>query len=243
MTAGVPTAWKVYAFVIEGLGAPRLGHAPTPAIDRLVRDGTEYLSLSPADPARDGACLATLLGGCPSPRRTVWERCRRRSSESLLAALERGGRRGCVADSVEEARGAVERINPDFLAVRFPSTATLSGGRLTATDRRLGDLLALLGERGCLDRATVFLLGDHPRGGVPGPSLPLAVWGEGAVPGGESREPRSVLELAPTVAALLGVDAPAGSHGRPLVPAIDPAVDLSHAAAASSAAPTAPAST
>jgi hypothetical protein len=45
------------------------------------------------------------------------------------------------------------------------------------------------------------------------------------VPGTVSREPRSVLELAATVARLLGVPAPEAARGRPLVPAEDAKVE------------------
>jgi Glycosyl transferase family 2 len=54
--------------------------------------------------------------------------------------------------------------------------------------------------------------------------VPWVVWGAGAVPGALGREPRSVCELAVTVANLLGVEAPAAARGAPLVPALDPAV-------------------
>ena len=40
-----------------------------------------------------------------------------------------------------------------------------------------------------------------------------------------SREPRSVCELASTVSALLGVEAPAAARGRPMVPVLDSCVE------------------
>jgi Glycosyl transferase family 2 len=54
--------------------------------------------------------------------------------------------------------------------------------------------------------------------------VPFLVWGEGAVPGAVSHEPRSVLELAATISVLLGFDPPSSARGRPLIPALDPAV-------------------
>ena len=97
------------------------------------------------------------------------------------------------------------------------------------TDRRVGDFLAFLAERGKLDDATVILMADHGQGrGIGGHGhldwgerpVPFVVWGQGAVPGAVSREPRSVCELALTVSELLGVDAPAAARGRSLVPAV-----------------------
>jgi hypothetical protein len=55
--------------------------------------------------------------------------------------------------------------------------------------------------------------------------VPFVVWGRGAVPGAISREPRSILELAKTISALLGIPAPAAARGRPLVPVEDPRVE------------------
>jgi hypothetical protein len=100
--------------------------------------------------------------------------------------------------------------------------------QLAETDRHVGDFLAFLEERGKLDDATVILMADHGQGrGIGGHGhldwgerpVPFVVWGEGAVPGAISDEPRSVLELAVTVARLLGVPAPEAARGRPLLPA------------------------
>jgi hypothetical protein len=55
--------------------------------------------------------------------------------------------------------------------------------------------------------------------------VPFVVWGEGAVAGAISPEPRSVLELAPTIARLLGTPQPEGARGRPLVPVEDASVE------------------
>ena len=47
--------------------------------------------------------------------------------------------------------------------------------------------------------------------------VPFIVHGAGAVPGAVSHEPHNVCELAVTISALLGVEAPASARGRPLV--------------------------
>ena len=61
--------------------------------------------------------------------------------------------------------------------------------------------------------------------------VPFVVWGEGALPGTISREPRSVLELAATIGRLLGVPQPEAARGRPLVPAEDASVEPARAVA------------
>jgi hypothetical protein len=60
--------------------------------------------------------------------------------------------------------------------------------------------------------------------------VPFVVWGEGALPGAVSHEPRSVLELAATISRLLGVPEPEAARGRPLLPAEDAAVGPAGAA-------------
>jgi hypothetical protein len=118
--------------------------------------------------------------------------------------------------------------------------------QLAESDGHVGDFLRFLDERGKLDGATVILMADHGQGrGIGGHGhldwgerpVPFVVWGEGALPGAISREPRSVLELAPTIARLLGVPQPEAARGRPLVPAEDPAVEPAQAAAAPTVAP------
>ena len=129
----------------------------------------------------------------------------------------------------------VEEEDPDLLVLQLLAADQLGHVRgvrnpeyldqLEETDRHIGDFLAFLGERGKLDGATVILMADHGQGrGIGGHGhldwgespVPFVVWGEGAVPGAVSREPRSVLELAATIAELLGVEPPAAARGRPL---------------------------
>jgi hypothetical protein len=102
--------------------------------------------------------------------------------------------------------------------------------QLADTDRHVGDFLEFLDEHGRLDGATVILMADHGQGrGIGGHGhldwgerpVPFVIWGEGAVPGAVVDEPRSVLEVAQTVARLLGVRAPHAARGRPLLPAHD----------------------
>ena len=271
---GAPLARRVYVIVVDGCNRGRLWQAETPAIDRLAREGTEYLAVEPAYPARTVVCFSSMLtGAAPSehgmrsnfaPRLGV--RC-----ESVFETLVRSGRRGRLVgiahlldpfgdqvvrsvtsvqptaqidDSlVAAARRVVEDEDPDLLVLQLLAADQLGHVRgvrnpeyleqLAETDRRVGDFLAFLSERGRLEDATVVLMADHGQGrGIGGHGhldwgespVPFVVWGAGAVPGAVSSEPRSVLELARTVSELLGVEAPAASRGRPLVPIADPGV-------------------
>ena len=96
--------------------------------------------------------------------------------------------------------------------------------QIAETDRHVGGFLDFLEESGRLDGATVILMADHGQGrGIGGHGhldwgerpVPFVVWGEGALPGTISREPRSVLELAATIARLLGVPAAGGRARAP----------------------------
>ncbi len=161
-----------------------------------------------------------------------------------------------------EARRVVEEEDPDLLVLQLLAADQLGHVRgvrnaeyleqLADTDRRVGEFLAFLEERGKLDGATVVLMADHGQGrGIGGHGhldwgespVPFVVWGEGAVPGTTSREPRSVLELAATIADLLGVERPAAARGRPLVPARRPGASRRHARRAAAASPSSPPTT
>jgi hypothetical protein len=95
--AGERIAERVYVIVIDGCNRERLWQAKTPTLDRLAREGTEFLSVEPAYPARTVVCFSSMLtGAAPSehgmtsnfaPRLGV--RC-----ESIFDVLERNGRRG-----------------------------------------------------------------------------------------------------------------------------------------------------
>jgi hypothetical protein len=274
---GTPRALarRVYVIVVDGCNRARMRQARTPAIDRLVREGTEYLAVEPAYPARTVVCFSSMLTGAPpaehgmrsnfAPRLGV--RCE--SVFDVLARHRRCGRVVGIAHLLDPfgdqvvravtsvqptsridgsltaaAREVVERDDPDLLVLQLLAADQLGHVRgvrspeyldqLAETDRHVGDFLAFLSERGKLDGATVILMADHGQGrGIGGHGhldwgespVPFVVWGEGARRGAVSAEPRSVLELAATVSALLGVEPPRATRGRPLVPALDPAVE------------------
>jgi arylsulfatase A-like enzyme len=51
--------------------------------------------------------------------------------------------------------------------------------------------------------------------------VPFAMWGSGVARGKIVGEPRSILDLAPTICFLLGVEPPSGSVGRVLIEATE----------------------
>ena len=267
-------ARRVYVIVVDGANRERMWQAHTPTMDRLAREGTEYLDVDPAYPARTVVCFSSMLTGATpaehgmrsnfAPRLGV--RC-----ESVFETLGRAGKKGRLVGiahlldpfgedvvrsvtSVQPTaqidhsltaagRAVVEEEDPDLLVLQLLAADQLGHVRGTRnheyleqmeqTDRHVGDFLAFLGERGKLDGATVILMADHGQGrGIGGHGhldwgerpVPFVVWGQGAVPGAVSTEPRSVCELAHTVSGLLGADAPASARGRALIPAGDPAV-------------------
>ena len=270
-----PLARRVYVIVVDGCNRERLWQADTPVIDRLAREGSEYLQVKPAYPARTVVCFSSMLTGATPAEHGMRSNFAPRLGirvESIFDVLARHGRRGRLVgiahlldpfgdevvrsvtsvqptDEIDrslcaEGRRVVEEEDPDLLVLQLLAADQLGHVRgvrspeyleqLAETDRRVGDFLAFLEERGRLEGATVILMADHGQGrGIGGHGhldwgespVPFVVWGAGAVPGAIGREPRSVCELAATIAQLLGVEAPAAARGRPLVPALDPAVE------------------
>jgi hypothetical protein len=271
---GPALARRVYVIVIDGCNRGRLWQADAPVVDRLAREGTEYLAVEPAYPARTVVCFSSMLTGATPAEHGMRSNFVARlgvRTESVFDVLGRHGRRGRLVGiahlldpfgddvvrsvtSVQpteridhslaaEARRVVDEEDPDLLVLQLLAADQLGHVRgvrnaeyleqLADTDRRVAEFLAFLEERGKLEGATVVLMADHGQGrGIGGHGhldwgespVPFIVWGEGAVPGATSREPRSVLELAATIADLLGVERPGGARGRPLVPARDAAV-------------------
>src|SRR5919109_1331768 len=282
-----PLARRVYVIVVDGCNRGRLWQAKAPVIDRLAREGTEYLAVDPAYPARTVVCFSSMLTGATPAEHGMRSNFAPRLGlrrESVFDVLEREGRRGRLVGiahlldpfgdevvrsvtSVQptsqidhsltaEARRVVEEEDPDLLVLQLLAADQLGHVRgvrspeyldqLTETDRRVGEFLAFLEERRRLEDATVVLMADHGQGrGIGGHGhldwgerpVPFVLWGAGAVPGAISREPRSVCELATTIAELLGVKAPAAARGRPLVPVLDPALEPARPAPASTPGP------
>ncbi|HEY6778397.1 MAG TPA: alkaline phosphatase family protein [Thermoleophilaceae bacterium] len=278
--AGAALARRVYMIVVDGCNRERLWQADTPVIDRLAREGSEYLQVAPAYPARTVVCFSSMLTGAAPAEHGMRSNFAPRLGvrvESIFDVLARHGRRGRLVGiahlldpfgedvvrsvtSVQptseidrslcaEGRRVVEEEDPDLLVLQLLAADQLGHVRgvrspeyldqLAETDRQVGDFLAFLEERGRLEDATVILMADHGQGrGIGGHGhldwgespVPFVVWGAGAVPGVIGREPRSLCELAATIAQLLGVEAPVAARGRPLVPVFDPALEESEPA-------------
>ena len=274
--AAEPLAKRVYVIVVDGLNRGRLWQANAPVMDRLAREGTEYLAVDPAYPARTVVCFSSMLTGAAPAEHGMRSNFAPRLGvrvESVFDVLERHGRKGRLVGiahlldpfgedvvrsvtSVQptsridhslaaEGRRVVEEEDPDLLVLQLLATDQLGHVRgvrnpeyldqIAEADRHVGDFLEFLDERGKLDDATVILMADHGQGrGIGGHGhldwgerpVPFVVWGPGAQPGAVSREPHSVCELAQTVSTLLGVEAPAAARGRPMVPVLDPCIEL-----------------
>ncbi len=102
--------------------------------------------------------------------------------------------------------------------------------RIEITDRLIEGFMRWCEERGYLKDATVILMADHGQGigiGAHGHLsegerfVPFAMWGSGIAKGRVISEPRSILDLAPTIGYLLGIGPPEGSTGRVLTEALD----------------------
>ena len=275
-----PLARRVYVIVVDGCNRERLWQAEAPVMDRLAREGTEYLGVEPAYPARTVVCFSSMLTGATPAEHGMRSNFAPRLGvrrESVFDVLEREGRSGRLVgiahlldpfgedvvrsvtsvqptseidDSlIAAARRVVDEEDPDLLVLQLLAADQLGHVRgvrspeyldqLANTDRLVGDFLAFLEERGKLDDATAILMADHGQGrGIGGHGhldwgerpVPFVVWGEGAVPGAISDEPRSVLEVAKTIARLLGSAEPDAARGRPLVPVEDARVKSARAA-------------
>jgi hypothetical protein len=102
--------------------------------------------------------------------------------------------------------------------------------RIEITDRIIEEFMRWCEERSCLDDAAIILMADHGQGRGIGAHghlsegerfVPFAMWGSGVAEGKTVKEPRSILDLAPTICYLLGVEPPNGSVGRVLREAME----------------------
>lgn len=139
-----------------------------------------------------------------------------------------------TAEVADGAAGILDRGDARLVLVHFPSVDLVGhrfGGAspeyaeaVRRVDAHLGTLLLFLD----LGRDTVIVTSDHGHldtGGHGGwepvvKRTPLVLAGRGVRPGSELPDVRQV-DIAPTIAALLGIPMPAHSQGRPLAEAID----------------------
>jgi hypothetical protein len=95
--AGEPLARRVYVIVVDGCNRGRLWQADTPVMDRLAREGTEYLEVEPAYPARTVVCFSSMLTGAPPAEHGMRSNFAPRlgvRTESIFDVLRAQGRRG-----------------------------------------------------------------------------------------------------------------------------------------------------
>jgi hypothetical protein len=136
---------------------------------------------------------------------------------------------------IARARRELEERDPDLLVLQLlavDQNGHVRGTyypeyveRIEITDRLIEEFMGWCEERGYLEGAAVILMADHGQGRGIGAHghlsegerfVPFAMWGSGVREGRVVEEPRSILDLAPTICYLLGVEPPAGSSGRVL---------------------------
>ncbi|HZO09473.1 MAG TPA: alkaline phosphatase family protein [Myxococcota bacterium] len=90
-------ARRVYVIVVDGCNRGRLWQAHAPVMDRLAREGTEYLAVEPAYPARTVVCFSSMLTGATPAEHGMRSNFAPRLGvrvESVFDVLEQHGRRG-----------------------------------------------------------------------------------------------------------------------------------------------------
>ena len=136
---------------------------------------------------------------------------------------------------VARAKAVMERDDPDLLALQLLSVDQTGHARgsynseylakIEDTDRKIEEFLGWCGERGYLEDATVLITSDHGQGiGIGGHGhmspeetyVPCILWGAGVDKRGELDEPRSVMDVAPTISYFLGARPPGQSMGQVL---------------------------
>jgi hypothetical protein len=102
--------------------------------------------------------------------------------------------------------------------------------RIEITDRLIEEFMQWCEECDYLRDAAVIIMADHGQGRGIGAHghlsegerfVPFAMWGSGVAQGRVVGEPHSILDLAPTISYLLGVEPPESSTGCVLTEALD----------------------
>ena len=133
------------------------------------------------------------------------------------------------------AKAVIRRDDPDLLILQLLSVDQTGHARgsynseylhkIEESDRIIEEFLEWCDSVGFLEEATVLITADHGQGiGIGGhghmsPSeryVPCIMWGEGVELSGPIEEPRSVMDVAATIAYYLGVEPPAQSVGQVL---------------------------
>ena len=257
---------RFIAIAIDGCRADRLLEADTPFIDRIRREGADYVDTATVYPARTVTAFSSMLTGAP-PRvhgmssnfvPNLGLKC-----DSIFDTLRASGMTGklvgiahlvdafgegdvetvtAVTDNNEidealaaRARSVLERDDPDLLVLQLLSVDQTGHARgsyndeylakIEATDRIIARFFEWCERNGYLDDATFLITSDHGQGiGIGGhghmsPSevhVPCILWGRGVERKGPIEEPRSIMDIAPTIAYYLGAQPPADSVGQVL---------------------------
>ena len=272
---------RFIAIVIDGCRADRLLEADTPFIDRMRRQGVDYVNTSTVYPARTVTGFSSMFTGAP-PRthgmRSNFAPSLGVKCESIFDALRDSGMTGKLVgiahlvdafggdvetvtavthnDEIDDAlvaraKAVMERDNPDLMALQLLSVDQTGHARgsynaeylakIEDTDRKIEEFLGWCEERGYLDDdTTVLITSDHGQGiGIGGHGhmspeetyVPCIMWGAGVeLPAVIPKkagidEPRSVMDVAPTIAYFLGARPPAQSMGQVLAVAGKPEED------------------
>ena len=266
---------RFIAIVIDGCRADRLLEADTPFIDRMRKQGVDYVNTSTVYPARTVTGFSSMFTGAPPKTHgmrsnfvpSLGVKC-----ESIFDSLRVAGLSGrlvgiahlvdAFGDDVEtvtavthndeiddalvaRAKAVMERDDPDLLVLQLLSVDQTGHARgsynseylakIEATDRKIEEFLGWCREKGYLDdETTVLITSDHGQGiGIGGHGhmspeetyVPCFAWGAGVDLVGEFDEPRSVMDVAPTIAYFLGANPPAQSMGQVLAVENTPEVD------------------
>jgi hypothetical protein len=141
---------------------------------------------------------------------------------------------------IAAARRELEEHDPDLLVLQLlavDQNGHVRGTyypeyveRIEITDSLIEGFMGWCEEKGYLEDTAVILMADHGQGRGIGAHghlsegerfVPFAMWGKGIAEGRVVREPRSILDLAPTISYLLGIEPPSGSTGRVLTRALE----------------------
>ena len=257
---------RLIAIVIDGCRADRLLEADTPFIDRIRREGADYVNAATVYPARTVTAFSSMLTGA-TPRAhgmssnfvpSLGVKC-----ESIFDTLRASGMTGKLVgiahlvdafgeqdvetvtavtdnDEIDEAlaaraRAVLERDAPDLLVLQLLSVDQTGHARgsyndeylakIEATDRIIARFFEWCERNGYMDDATFVITSDHGQGiGIGGhghmsPSevyVPCILWGKGVERAGPIEEPRSIMDIAPTIAYYLGAQPPQASVGQVL---------------------------
>ncbi len=132
-------ARRVYVIVVDGANRGRLWQAHTPAMDRLARQGTEYLAVEPAYPARTVVCFSSMLTGATPAEHGMRSNFAPRLGvrrESVFDVLERDGKTGRLVGIAHLLDPFGEDVVRSVTSVQPTAEIDLS---LAATARRVVD--------------------------------------------------------------------------------------------------------